>query len=179
MNPKLRNPMVATSNLLERRAARFWLFFILGLLAVNLAVAVVAIFMASRDPSFRPMPNYGERAVDWQSHRRLLEQSAKLGWYLQLERSMRGSAGTYVMEFRITDREGVPISDAIGTAQAYHFTRVDQNTVVDVIPVSEEPGLYRASIDVSRDGKWQVSIDLRRGNAERFVYEEVKDWSSQ
>jgi nitrogen fixation protein FixH len=164
--------------MLERRAARFWLFFILGLMAVNLAVAVVAIFMASRDPSFRPMPNYGEQAVDWQSHRRLLEQSEKLGWQLQLERAMRGATGTSVMEFRLKDREGVPISDAIGTAQAYHFTRVDQNTVVDVIPVSEEPGLYRVPMDVSRDGKWQVAIDLRRGNSERFVHEEVMDWSS-
>lgn len=190
--PLTRNNMASTTIATERRAARFWWFFIFALMGINLAMAVAAIVLSAGDPSFRPMPEYGEHAVDWQSRKTQLEASSRLGWQLQVERHLGAAQGDPVagddskqagaeqasVRIQLRDAQGVPIQGATGTLGAYHLTRVSEFRTAALEPIEVEPGGYKADINVSRDGKWQLSIDLRDGNGQAFVWQQVVDWSS-
>jgi hypothetical protein len=41
---------------------------------------------------------------------------------------------------------------------------------------SHEPGAYLAEIDVAKDGRWQVSLQLARGDAELFLMDSMLEW---
>lgn len=155
-------------------------------MGINLAMAVLAIVLSAGDPSFRPMPEYGKDAVDWQSRKTQLEASSRLGWQLEIERHPgapkgesvdKGSNSRASVRFRLRDAQGAPIVGATGTLGAYHLTRVSEFRTADFEPIEGEPGGYEADIDVARDGKWQISIDLRDEAEQEFVWQQVVEWS--
>lgn len=158
----------------ERRAAWMWGAFILGLMAINLGVAGMAVYMAVGDPSFKPLPNYSQEAIDWQARKDQQTASDRLGWTTIIERSTTPN-GILV---RIRDRSGQPISGGTGTLSAYHFTRVAEHRRVDLVERQGSPGEYFAPIDVSRDGRWQLSIEIDRAENEHFIEESQQNWES-
>ena len=158
----------------ERRAAWIWGAFILGLMAINLGVAGMAVYMAVGDPSFKPLPNYSQDAIDWQARKDQQTASDRLGWATTIERSITPT-GILV---RIRDRSGQPVSGGTGTLSAYHFTRVAEHRRVDLVERQESPGEYFAPIDVTRDGRWQLSIELDRAENEHFIEESQQNWES-
>jgi hypothetical protein len=58
------------------------------------------------------------------------------------------------------------------------LTRVSEYRTADLESVDGELGVYEADIDVARDGKWQISIDLQDGAGQAFVWQQVVEWSS-
>jgi nitrogen fixation protein FixH len=156
----------------ERRSVRFWSIFILALMAINLLVALVAILIAVGDPSFKPVPSYGENAVDWETWKKLQAKSDSLGWTASLNRN---PARKEVL-VSIIDRVGNPVSGMSGTLRAYHFTRAGESVTVPVVESKTEPGRYKADIDVSKDGRWQVTLRLMRGEDEVFFWDHDVEW---
>lgn len=156
----------------ERRAARFWVLFLSGLIGINLLMAIIAIVIAAGDPSFRPMPSYGENAVDWETRRQWQRASDTLGWTARVQRSVSPSG----IEIELVDAQGHGVVGASGTVQAYHFTRADQCATVPVTASSDRPGVYLAAMDTARDGRWHVLIDLKRSAQERFLWDHDVEW---
>jgi nitrogen fixation protein FixH len=140
----------------ERRAKYFWVTFILGFFVLDLSIAVIAIVMAAGDPSFRPMPEYGDRSVEWEVHQRERLQSQALGWQVDIKGI---EPERRAMEIKVIDRDGQPVEGATGSISAYHFTRVSQRQVVEVEEV--EAGVYRANVDCRRPGWWKVELRLQ------------------
>lgn len=165
--------MSTASKNTERRAARFWTVFILGLMGINLGVAAMAIWMAAGDPSFRPMPEYGEHAIDWQSRKNLQSKSDALRWKSSLERS-EDPQGIVIQLF---DASGEPVVGCTGSIHAYHFTRANAHQKVNVAPLVGRPGCYLAPMDVSLDGRWQVTVELERGPDETFFFDSAMNWN--
>ncbi|MFN7628044.1 MAG: FixH family protein [Pirellula sp.] len=165
--------MSTASKITERRAARFWTSFILGLMAINLGVAAMAIWMAVGDPSFRPMPEYGEHAIDWQARKNLQSRSDALNWKTNVERS----AIPQGIVVQLVDANGDPVVGCTGSIHAYHFTRANAHQKVKVAPVADRPGCYIAPMDVSLDGRWQVTIELERAPDEKFFLDRTMEWS--
>lgn len=165
--------MSTASKTTEQRAARFWTFFILGLMGINLGIAAMAIWISIGDPSFRPMPEYGEHAIDWQARKNLQSQSDSLNWKTSVERSLM-PPGIIV---QIVDANGDPVVGCTGSIHAYHFTRANAHRRVDVAPVADRSGVYLAPMDVSLDGRWHVTIELVRGPDEKFFLDRTMDWS--
>lgn len=157
----------------EAKSALFWVSFILGLMAINLGVAALAIYMAVGDQSFRPMPDYSAQAVDWQSHKSLLQASERLGWTVQLSPSDRSQG----IRLNVSDSKGNPVRGCTGTVQAYHFTRSAESRTVDIVERENEDGVYWAAIPIDREGRWQVSVDLSGPQQERFVADRSVEWS--
>ncbi len=156
----------------ERRAALFWGVFIVALFGINVAVAGIAVFMAVGDPSFRPMPSYGENAIDWETRKLIQAASDGLGWTAEVERNQDFSG----VRVRILDREGQPVKGCAGEFVAYHFTRADR---VYRLPLSEsesEPGSYFVPFDASQNGSWQITLDAKRQANERFFSDRVCEW---
>ncbi len=157
----------------ERRSAAFWWMFILALMAINLGVAGMAVYMAVGDPSFRPLPNYSQDAIDWQVRKDRQLASDRLGWRATYERSLE-PLGIVV---KVVDRDGQGLVGQ-GTLHAYHFTRVAEQRMAVLQAMGDRPGEYFAELDVGRDGKWQLSFEFRRTGDEAsiFVEEIQKNW---
>lgn len=164
--------MPSASKSQERRSARFWSIFILALMAINLLVALVAIVIALGDPSFQPVPSYGENAVDWETQKRLQVKSDSLGWTAIVERSSQRNG----IRVTITDQVGNPVTGLSGNIQAYHFTRAGESVTIPTIESKTEPGLYIADFDASKDGRWQVTLRLMRDQGEQFFWDHDVEW---
>ncbi len=141
----------------ERRSKYFWITVILCFFALDIAIAVIAIVMAAGDPSFRPMPDYGDRSVTWEGHHQDRLNSEKLGWSIKVsviepERK--------AIEFIVRDRDGKPVERATGKASAYHLTRVAEQQHSEM--VETDKGKYRAKIDCQRPGLWKIDLRLSR-----------------
>jgi hypothetical protein len=157
----------------EGRSAAFWWMFILALMAINLGVAGMAVYMTVGDPSFRPLPNYSQDAIDWQVRKDRQLASDRLGWRATYERSLE-PLGIVV---RVVDRDGRGLIGQ-GTLHAYHFTRVAEHRKAVLLARGDVPGEYFAELDVGRDGKWQLSFEFQREGDETsiFVEEIQKNW---
>jgi nitrogen fixation protein FixH len=156
----------------ERRSARFWSMFLLALMSVNLLMALIAIVVAVGDPSFKPVPSYGEHAVDWETRKRLQAQSDALGWTVRAERSESNDG----IEVTLVDSLGDPVAGARGTLQAYHFTRADQATTVPLTESTDFPGRYFAKVNAAKHGRWQLAVQLTRGKEEQFLWDQTVEW---
>lgn len=141
----------------ERRSKYFWITLILGFFALDLTIAIIAIVMAAGDPSFRPMPDYGDRSVEWEVHHQARLSAAKLGWSVSVSAVEPDRKS---IDYFVVDRIGVPIVKASGSTRAYHLTRVSQE---QTSPIEEiEPGRYRARIDCKRPGLWKIELRMHR-----------------
>ncbi len=166
----------------ERNARRFWISIVLAFFSLDISIAVVAIVMAAGDPSFRPMPDYGDQSVTWESHHQERLSSEKLGWTVEV---LPVEPDRQAIDFVVLDREGKPVCGAGGKASAYHLTRVaqQQHSAVEEI----EPGRYQAHIDCHQLGLWKIELHLRRNrepssntssSEDAFVLESTKEFSA-
>jgi nitrogen fixation protein FixH len=162
--------MPHTSHVRERRSARFWGAFILGLMTINLVTAGFAIYVAVGDPSFRPMPNYGENAVDWQTQKELQARSDALGWVATVERSTEPNG----VRVQLVDASGNRVTGAQGSVLIYHFTRAYTAKRVPLREIGS--GEYLGELDAAKDGRWQLTIDLSRSEEEHFYLDKPFDW---
>lgn len=141
-------------------------------MAINLSFALIAIVIAIGDPSFKPVPSYGENGVDWQTRKKMQADSDSLGWTARVERADQKNQ----IHVSITDQVGGPVMGLSGLVQAYHFTRAAQSVTIPVIESKTEPGHYIADINVSKDGRWQVTLKLTRGAGEHFFWDHDVEW---
>ncbi len=174
---------------LERRSKYFWITMILGFFALDISIAIIAIVMAAGDPSFRPMPDYGDRSVAWEVHHQDRVNSERLGWTVDVSVV---EPDRQVIEFVVNDRAGIPVEHAVGNASAYHLTRVaeQQHSRIEEF----EPGRYQAQIDCRRPGLWKIDLRMNRtseltsknrestkasSSDEVFVYESIIELSGR
>jgi len=162
--------MISAGNSVERRSARFWLFFILGLMGVNFLMAGIALYIAVGDPSFRPMPGYGLNAVDWETRKAQQAESDALHWTVDVKRS----EGSDSLQLRIREAQGAPVAGGTGIIRCYHFTRAGNVQEARLEEIA--PGTYLASVDVARDGRWQLEVEMTRETGERFYMDRAYEW---
>ena len=154
----------------ERKSRRFWVLLILAFFSMDIAIATIAIFMATRDPSFRPMPDYGDQNVSWEERHQERLQSSKLGWTVNISPV---EPTRDAMTISAKDRFGNPVTGASGILSAYHFTRVTELTRSKMVEVA--PGQYESAIDCSRNGMWKIELRLDNGD-QHFLYENAVEF---
>lgn len=155
-----------------RRAAWFWTSFILALMTINLLIAVIAITVAIGDPSFQPIPSYRENGIDWETRKKLQTRSDSLGWTVLVQRDDHLDG----IRIALRDPHGLPLTGATGTVQAYHFTRAGQATTRPAIESPSQAGVYLAELDVAKDGRWHVTVQLTRNEDEVFLWDQDVEW---
>ncbi len=161
----------------EKRSAWFWGLFVMALFGINLTIAVMAIVLASGDPSFGPMPGYGDHGVDWQTRKEQLQRSADMQWRVVATRiPSRDGLPCHGLQLDVADRDGTPIVGCQGNVRLYHFAHIRGLTRVGLSEVVDHPGRYVAAVDVSRPGKWQVELSLTRGEGLEYFADQTYDW---
>lgn len=140
---------------------------VLGLLGGHVTFVVLAITFATGDRSFAVVPDYYQKAVDFDEHKAALEASDKLGWQIGLEPSAEADVyGNRVLVLRLTDAQGQPVRKAAVRVSCYHLADAGRSMEIEL--VESLPGQYVGSARVSREGFYQFDVSAIRGE-ERYV----------
>src|SRR6056297_599142 len=109
----------------NRRAAWRWGSLVVGMLTVQVVAGAFAIRLATRDPSVAVVPDYYQKALDWDDHVALRRASQKLGWdvllqQIDLDKPYSG------LQIDVVDRSGRPVPLKSGSVRLYSHVRANQ-----------------------------------------------------
>lgn len=151
----------------RRRGLPRWAWIAVALLVTHTSAMIAAVVIAVEDPSFTTVPDYYQRAVDWDSTQARRAASGALGWESTVTASALGDRLVVVL----TDREGRSVTGAVGAVSAYHHAATKE---IRTVPFEERgDGVYFATLDVGRVGAWQVTVEAERGDELYFEECEV------
>ncbi len=150
----------------NRRAAWRWGSMIVGMLTLQVAGGIVAIVLATGDESVAIVPNYHQKALNWDDEVALRNASARLGWVAEMNPT-DGPSGTAGLAVRLRDQNGQLVEIESGSIEIYRHARAANVHRVRI------PELSAGAIDLSEcfdfGGLWQVSLDVHDTLGNRFV----------
>lgn len=168
------NASATKQSFVHRRAPWIWGAFVIAFLGGQVAMGVVAVILATGDPSFAVVPDYHEKAMHWDDATQMQVASDQLGWTASMHLSEAGDAlGQRTLVVTLTDKLNRPITDASLTAQVFHHARAGTPTQMPLR--SHDDGHYTAAIPMQREGLWQIELSGSRGNGERFALSKTID----
>ncbi len=145
--------------LTERKAKRFWVSLVVGLLGIQLAIGYVAIRLASSDPSVAIVPDYHDAALHWDEHQSAIAAPKRLGLVTDLDVSRASNTnGSRAIAFSITDKSGMGLPGVEVTATVYRHARASEVQSLAMSSVGD--GKFMASAMMPNDGLWQVNVTV-------------------
>lgn len=142
---------------------------VLGLLGGHMLFIMIAITLATGDPSFAVVPDYYQKGVDYDERKALLTQSAALGWSVEVHAGLTTDAiGQREFIVQVRDAEGQAVHGLDMKIEAYHVARASEPLAFACVEAL--PGQYVASPRMRKEGFWQFTIDSTI-NEQRFVAE--------
>ena len=151
----------------NRRAAWRWGSLIVGLLGLQVAGGVVAIILATGDESVAVVPNYHEKALNWDQEMAAQAASAALGWRCEVTPD-QGESVPCGIRITLTNRDGMPVEVESGELRLYRHVRASD---VRQVPIpAGKFALLEIADCFEAAGIWQVMLDLRCEHGERFLH---------
>lgn len=145
--------------------ARMYLMpaLVLGFLGTHMLFVFIAISLAVGDRSFAVVPDYYQKAVEWDDHKAALAASAALGWEVEVlpsrDVTLRGVRELAVV---LHDAEGRPITEAQVHATLYHHANASRVVEVELIP-GAYPGRYSVLAEMRDEGVWNIRLQITHG----------------
>lgn len=164
--------MNAPSRDTTRRPARGWRYWtwpliVVGLLLGHVSIMVTAVILATRDKSFAVLPNYYEKAVNWDKNQAELRASEKLGWQVTLVPSPDvDPTGHRTLLFTLTDAAGQPIAGADVELTWYHHARPAE--LLKATVHTDVSGRASDSVLMRSEGFYQITVTANV-DGRRFV----------
>lgn len=144
---------------IERRARRVWVSVVVGLLGMQVAIGIAAVVLAVGDPSVAIVPNYHQKALDWDTTQRARQLTHKLGWTISpLVGDVFPESQTRLVRIEVRDRVGNPVSGLNLSAKLYHHAR--GAVIYDLPMVETDSGFYEARTRLVAAGMWQLQLQL-------------------
>ncbi len=166
-NPNDTNDPQSQESFWHRRAPLIWGAFVIAFLGGQVAMGIVAVILATGDPSFAVVPDYHEKAMHWDDSTQIQTASDELGWTASIELSAAADAvGARTIVVKLTDRSGQPIEDASLHLRAFHHARAGEPVRLSLR--SHQDGHYTAAVPMRREGLWQFELGGTRGDDEQF-----------
>jgi nitrogen fixation protein FixH len=153
----------------EASSRRFWVSIILGFFAIDITIAVVAITMAAGDPSFRSIPGFGQRSVQWSDRQRDFKHFRETGYSVDIDQE---KSTEQAIVLRITDSDGNHVPNLNWTIEVFHFTRVAEQQRVEL---EEQDGFYTAAIRMTKPGFWHIELAGSVGDKSIWMERKI-DW---
>lgn len=161
----------------ERRARRVWGGLIADFFVIQFSMSIVAIVLATSDPTHAVIPNYHQQAME---HDKVLSErqaSERLGWKWTVALDTTTATATRnCFTIHLRNGQGDPVEGAQVTVELWHHARGNQRQRVRLIPVVNQPGHYRGEAHLGRTGVWQIELSVQRGS-EHFIDRQEKFWS--
>lgn len=154
---------------LARRAAWFWGTLVVTFLGMQVAIGAVAIVLATGDPSVAVVPDYYQKALDWDKSMEAQRVSDLLGWTANIQiGEPLDQTGQRYLSVRVLDSAGNGVDDLQGKMRLFHHARA-----MDIQEVYLEflgSGVYRGKCLMERDGYWDAELKFAgKEDAERFL----------
>ncbi|MDV6029810.1 MAG: FixH family protein [Phycisphaera sp. RhM] len=147
----------------ERRAKRFWIALVVFLFVIQSTIMGLVMHLAIGDPSAAVVPDYHNRALNWDATRRTLEAADRLGWQVSFEASdVADGRGMRALELKLVDRDGQPLDGLLVSGQLYHHARAGDVRPITLRSVGE--GKYLALAPAAEAGIWQLEIKIDGGS---------------
>ncbi|MGN6544778.1 MAG: FixH family protein [Aureliella sp.] len=155
----------------ERHACVTWCSLILLMLGGSVGMWIYAAVLAVSDPSMAVVPDYHEKALEWDKHLAAERATHALGWTIAYVPGPAADAsGERELTVFVRDSQAQPVSGAAGHLRLYHHARAGAAVTVEL--AEKEPGTYVCQVAMPRAGFWQMELALDRGD-EHFEAESV------
>lgn len=154
----------------ERRARRFWVSLIVGLLGLQVMGGVVAIYLATSDPTVAVIPNYYQAGLDWDITKRNRDRFVTLGWNCKVQVQPHDPQSSHrAVVIQVRSKLSQPVVDLRVTGLVYHHARGQEQHSLTFD--ESNPGDYVAMIPLTQSGLWQVNLTLEgdHGIAEETI----------
>jgi len=152
----------------EKTAQFLWTGFILMFFLIQAIVWIVAISLTANDKSHAVVPNYDERALNWNEEVALRAASKNLGWQSQLSIDDSGDIlGQRVITMKLRDRNDKPVDGATVNLRAFHRARAAVPQFLEFSPTGE--GTYTSTLRVDKSGHWQFEGQAVAGADVRLI----------
>ena len=143
----------------EKRAKRVWIALVVFLCIIQSTIMGTVMHLAIGDPAGAVVPDYHNRALNWDATRRTHETAGRLGWEVTFEASdVADDRGMRAIELKIVDSEGAAIDDLVINGNLYHHAHADHVSPVSLKSVGE--GKYLTLAPAARPGIWQLEVEI-------------------
>lgn len=149
-----------------------WPIYVGSLLTMSVVASGILVWVATRPDVPRPIRGYYEAAKAWDADEAVEEASRQLGWTVRYElpEGVPHFAGMpRPVDVRVADRAGSPVAGLAGRLFAIRPSDGRLNRTGDLVALPQEPGRYRALVQMDQPGAWELRIDAKR-EALRFVH---------
>jgi nitrogen fixation protein FixH len=145
---------------------RRWPIGLQVMMAVTIGANAVLLFLATRPDASRPLPDWYERAVDWDETQAIQESSRALGWVATWD-VPTGAEYTQGMprpvDLVLKDRHGRPITGLVGQVRAVRPADAALDNEAEIVELPQAPGSYRCLLRFAADGLWELDATVRQG----------------
>ncbi|HSO24953.1 MAG TPA: FixH family protein [Chondromyces sp.] len=149
-----------------------WPFVIAGALALHVLASLAMVYVATSDPSYAVEEDYYAKSMAWDATRAQERTNADLGWELAASAAPPSEPGAQpVLEVRLSDAAGAPVDGAAVAVQAFHNAR--SHDIIRAPLQGAGNGLYRATLPMRRDGRWELRFTVDRGT-DHFTFSETR-----
>jgi len=139
-----------------------WPYLIAGALALHVVVSLIVVFIATSDPSYAVEEDYYQKAIDWDEKKAQDRSNADLEWLFEFTVKPPDRPGDQpLLEVTLRDAAENPLTGATVSVEAFHNSR-SADILRAVLHASGEPGVYRASMPMQRNGRWELRFSVRR-----------------
>ena len=151
----------------ERSSRWTWGLIIIGLLLFQIISCVIAAWLAIGSEATAVVPNYHQKALDWDKQQALLAASEKLNWQEELAVTPLLSAESgYDVVLGLKDSENQPVQLDVAVVQATSYHGVPQTIELELVSLGR--GHYSTQTDQLHPGMWELIIKAQRG-ADQFT----------
>lgn len=150
-----------------------WPWVIAGALALHVVASLVVVFFATSDPSYAVEEDYYQKAIDWDLKRAQDRTNEFLGWLLEFDVAPPERPGDQPrLEVTLADGEGNPLTGATVAVEAFHNSR-SGDILRTVLAPADEPGVYRATLPMRHNGRWELRFTVDQGGRQ-FTHSEMR-----
>ncbi len=142
-----------------------WPIGIVAILTATVGLNAWVYHVATDDPSLAILPDYYQKAVDWDSTLAQRRVNLALGWRLSPTLGAFTMRDGAPLQVALTDASGTPIPDATIRVAAFFNARADD--IVDATLGRDSAG-YSGRLPVTHRGVWELQFDVTRGR-QRFT----------
>ncbi len=156
---------------LERRARRFWVSLIVGLLGLQVFIGIGSIFLSIGDPTVAFVPNYHQKALDWDATHRARQLTTTLGWHIApMIGQWSSDSHKRLVRIAVCDRADNAVTGLNLSAKVYHHAR--GATIHDLQFTETDAGYYEATTTLAESGLWEMQLQLE---GEHGIASDVRD----
>ena len=153
-------------------AGHRWPIYLVGLLLLSIAAQGVMVFFATRPDAPRPLKGYYERAQAWDEDQAVRDASRQLGWTVVVNAPAGAetvAGAPRPVDVVVRDRDDRPVTGLTADVLAIRPADGRLNVRERMVELPQEPGRYRALVELGAAGVWDIGVDATRGET-RFVH---------